>query len=461
MNVDKACRLSMKLKRKIITSSSLNSQNHTMLVSLGTETISTSYKTPVDLICVIDVSGSMKGLKINLVKEALECLLNYLGDLDRLSIIVFSKSVSRLFPLLRTTSSNKKKISTFIERISACGGTDINLGLEHAFKVIKDRSHTNPVTSILLLSDGLDDKALHRVRQSNSNSKLPQDLTINTFGFGNDHDPQLMTEIADLRHGNFYFIKELYTVDEAFIDCLRGLVSSIAQNVQIKIKPEQSDVLYGVQIVHAYGDSLMWTQQEGTYIAKMGNLMSGQQKDYVLELKIPINKRQLQDNEKNVIVASAEVKMTGFDNKEVVKKAELIITLLNEEEDSDDVEDDKEVMTHFYRVKGGLVTEEARKFADLGKYDEARKILISFKEQVENSFLSREEFIKNMIKDMNQTLQDLNPKVYQDYGRQNIYANYRSQTHQTSNMNTNNRMQIPQQMIWTNELRAMKNRKPF
>ena len=451
----------MKLKRKIITSSSLYSQNYTMLVSLGAETISNSYKTPVDLICVIDVSGSMKGLKINLVKEALECLLNYLGDSDRLSIIVFSKSVSRLFPLLRATPSNKKMITIFIERISACGGTDINLGLEHAFKVVKDRKYANPVTSILLLSDGLDDKALHRVHQSNTDPKLPQDLTISTFGFGSDHDPQLMTEIADLRHGNFYFVKELNTVDEAFIDCLGGLVSSIAQNVRIKIKPEQSDALHGVQIVHAYGDSSMWTQQEGTYITKMGNLMSGQQKDYVLELEIPINKRQLQDNEKNIAVASAEVKMTGFDNREVVKKAELIITLLNEEEDFDDVEDDKEVMTHFYRVKGGLVTKEAGKLADLGKYDEAKKLLMGFKEQVENSFLNQEEFIKNMIKDMNQTLQDLNPKVYKGYGRQNICANYRSQTHQTSNMNTNNRMQIPQQMIWTNELRAMKSRKPF
>ena len=432
-----------------------------MLVSLNAEALNNVNKVPVDLVCVIDVSGSMQGQKIELVKGALEFLLNYLGDSDRLSIITFDTTASRLFPLLRTTKENKERITKNIQAIYANGGTDINLGMVHAFKLLKDRRSTNPVTSILLLSDGLDGGAVHKVRQSITEYKLPQDLTVNTFGFGNDHDPQLMTEIADLRDGNFYFIKELNTVDEAFIDCLGGLVSSIAQNIQIKIQPEQSDILQGVEIAQAYGDSTMWTKQEGAYTTKMTNLICGQQKDYVLELKLPINKQQLQDHEKSIKVASAEVTMTGFDNKEVVKKSELIITLLNEEEELEDVEDDREVMKHFYRVKSGLVTDEARKLADAGKYEEAKKMLTNFKEQVENSFLKDEEFIKNMIKDMIQTLEDLNPKVYQDYGRQNMYGNYRAQTQQRSNLNMYNCQQAPMQAMWTNEVKAMKSQKPF
>jgi len=38
--------------------------------------------------------------------------------------------------------------------MQADGGTNINLGMEHAFKQIKDRDYKNPITSIFLLTDG-------------------------------------------------------------------------------------------------------------------------------------------------------------------------------------------------------------------------------------------------------------------------------------------------------------------
>jgi len=32
-----------------------------------------------------------------------------------------------------------------------------------------------------------------------------------------------MNAIAELKDGNFYFVEELHTVDEAFVDCMGGL----------------------------------------------------------------------------------------------------------------------------------------------------------------------------------------------------------------------------------------------
>ena len=46
-------------------------------------------RTSVDLICVIDVSGSMGGPKIELVKETMKVLIETLTPTDRLSIITF------------------------------------------------------------------------------------------------------------------------------------------------------------------------------------------------------------------------------------------------------------------------------------------------------------------------------------------------------------------------------------
>jgi hypothetical protein len=60
-------------------------------------------------------------------------------------------------------------------------------------------------------------------------------FSIHSFGFGKDHDEKLMTNICSLKDGNFYFIKELATLDEAFCNALGGIISLAAKDVEIKL----------------------------------------------------------------------------------------------------------------------------------------------------------------------------------------------------------------------------------
>jgi len=56
-------------------------------------------RTSMDLVCVIDVSGSMAGEKIDNVKESLKILTNFLTENDRISIVLFNDDVVTLFGL--------------------------------------------------------------------------------------------------------------------------------------------------------------------------------------------------------------------------------------------------------------------------------------------------------------------------------------------------------------------------
>jgi len=455
-----ASRLTLKLKKKTIQSSSFNAQTFPLLVSLVTESLKTTKKAALDLVCVIDNSGSMGGHKIELVKNSFNYLLDFLGDSDRLSIILFDDKTSRLVPLIRTTEDNKKIILEQLKDVEGRGGTDINLGIVNAFKVLQQRRYKNPVTSIFLLSDGLDGGAQERVRQSLESYSLPHDVTINTFGFGRDHDPQLMSDIAGFRDGNFYFVEKLDTVDEAFVDCLGGLLSSVGQNVTIKISPEKSDVLPDVKILKAYGEASMWAKEGDSYITKMSSIITGRQKDFVLELEIPVNKKELQDHEKSIKVASTQATMTALNGEKITKTADLFITLLNDtEEVKEEEEDDKDVMKNFYRVKGASVLSEAKKLADQRKYDEAKRMLQSFKEELEGSFLKNEEFIKNLIKDIEKASKDVEPVVYQQVGKHNMLENVRAQMHQKTNLKSANCYQNFTQMDMLQEVRSKKSRK--
>jgi len=54
----------------------------------------------VDLICAIDVSGSMEGEKIELVKKTLKYLLSLLNGSDRLCLVSFNSMAKRLSNLM-------------------------------------------------------------------------------------------------------------------------------------------------------------------------------------------------------------------------------------------------------------------------------------------------------------------------------------------------------------------------
>jgi len=64
INVDEITNLKMQLKKQKVQASSLTEQTFPMLVSLEVKDLELDYRAPIDLVCVIDHSGSMSGEKI-------------------------------------------------------------------------------------------------------------------------------------------------------------------------------------------------------------------------------------------------------------------------------------------------------------------------------------------------------------------------------------------------------------
>ena len=94
----------------------------------------------VELICVIDVSGSMEGEKIKLVKQSLKLLLEMMGENDKLGLVLFNHYSQMLLDLTYTTRDNKKNINNLIDSIEAKGGTYILGGLEIAVNMLEKSS---------------------------------------------------------------------------------------------------------------------------------------------------------------------------------------------------------------------------------------------------------------------------------------------------------------------------------
>ena len=66
-------------------------------------------KCNADLICVIDISYSMEGFKLELVKKSLKILTKMMDENDRLALVLFDDKASIYFDLDYMTEKNKCK----------------------------------------------------------------------------------------------------------------------------------------------------------------------------------------------------------------------------------------------------------------------------------------------------------------------------------------------------------------
>ncbi|KAF2917897.1 hypothetical protein DAI22_08g018400 [Oryza sativa Japonica Group] len=197
----------------------------------------------VDLVTVLDVSGSMEGYKLALLKRA----MGLLGPGDRLAVVSFSYSARRVIRLTRMSEGGKASAKSAVESLHADGCTNILEGLVEAAKVFDGRRYRNAVASVILLSDGQDNYNVNGGWGA-SNSKnysvlVPPSfkrsgdrrLPVHTFGFGTDHDASAMHTIAEETGGTFSFIENQAVVQDAFAQCIGGLLSVPVQEARIAI----------------------------------------------------------------------------------------------------------------------------------------------------------------------------------------------------------------------------------
>ncbi|KAL3838252.1 hypothetical protein ACJIZ3_022843 [Penstemon smallii] len=289
--------------------------NFAVLVRLKAPSLSEdarqNQRAPIDLVLVLDVSGSMHGAKLALLKRAVNFVIDNLGSLDRISLVSFASHASRILSLRRMTEHGREDAKRAVNFLAASGSTNIVEGLKKGVQVLEERRYKNPVGSIIFLSDGQDTDN-HRGSQSwtLSNQRQPpsyvnllpasicpgdrgtetegqgQTFPVHAFGFGTDHDPITMHAISDSSGGTFSFIESYEMVQDAFASCIGGLLSVTTQELRLIIKSASNGVDVKSIPSGRYASEISKEGSQG--MISVGDLYAEEEKEFLIYVTVPI-----------------------------------------------------------------------------------------------------------------------------------------------------------------------------
>jgi Mg-chelatase subunit ChlD len=208
-------------------------------------------RAPLDMTMVLDVSGSMDGEKLNLVKKTIHFLLTHLTSSDRLALVAFDSNVSTPLKLTYMDSRGKADAAAACDRLRAGSCTNLSGGLFAGIDIMKNRparlvaSSKPEIASLLLLTDGLMNEGIRdeadlveatRRLLADGPTASSGSFTINTFGYGTSHNVKALKSLADASDGGvYYFIETNEAVAPSIGDCLGGLLTTMAQNLELTL----------------------------------------------------------------------------------------------------------------------------------------------------------------------------------------------------------------------------------
>ena len=488
----------------------------------------TQSRSPVDIVAVIDHSGSMAGEKLDLVRKTLLFVIDQLKPCDRLCLVLYDDLVSVEFPLTPMTKQNKEMTKSKVENIAHRGATNLCGGLLKGMEqiILRGSEQKAKVASVLLFTDGLANRGIKgcdeilaamkdpvgslaksgvlcthipflptlrqpppvvpqsmeqtppiyqlqqqappttprrqsmeqalptyqlqqqvppipprrrlsertlRTKQHQSQATAPQraaflppestdnipgpsctvdfDGTIYTFGFGSDHDGDLLTAISNTANGVYYFIDSTEKIAECFADCLGGLLSVVGQNMTLTIEAQPRCTLGTVH----YKNKPQMEPDNKKCVVSLGDLQSEEERDII----IPIHLEALETE----CLAQPLIKVTlSYFNVITTLMQATSAELAVDRKIVANCEVNEAVSIQLQRIQVALAFEEVRKIAPVDLQG-ARRILERSKKLLLESGVAQNQLSQALLSDLDDIVVNLRDRnAYKQRGSNSIVS---------------------------------------
>jgi len=148
---------------------------------------------------VLDHSGSMRGDKVERLKQAMELAIGKLAPEDLVSVTIFNDSAQVVAP--HGALATQPDILEKIRSIRAGGGTQMSRGLSLGLREVYQQFDEGQANQVLLLTDGQtygDEAQCIKLAKEAGQHKI----AIQALGLGDDWNEELLDQVGQLSGGD-------------------------------------------------------------------------------------------------------------------------------------------------------------------------------------------------------------------------------------------------------------------
>ncbi|NJN97147.1 MAG: solute-binding protein [Anaerolineales bacterium] len=165
-------------------------------------------KRPVDLVLVIDTSGSMAGDKIASARTSLAQFVQLLDSRDQLQVISFSTEVTELTPL-SPLADKKDEVVRRVSGLIEEGDTSLYDATLRAITDLKTNGNPDHIRGVVVLSDGQDTFSTTTLEQlmaqiGTAGEEGGNAIKLFTIAFGSDADTEVLRQLSESTGGKLY-----------------------------------------------------------------------------------------------------------------------------------------------------------------------------------------------------------------------------------------------------------------
>ena len=199
---------------------------------------------PVDLVLVVDRSGSMYGDRLEAAVAAGHHLIDGLGDDCRVGIVTYESAVDVRAPMQRLTGAGREALHAALDTIEVAGST----ALADGWCTGRDQLQagvTDRLCRVLLLSDGLANEGEQRVEVLGAWCREARDrgITTSTVGIGEGYDEDLLRIMATAGSGNSWYVPSPDAVAPVLEEERQSLTQISATGVRIHVEGREATLV--------------------------------------------------------------------------------------------------------------------------------------------------------------------------------------------------------------------------
>lgn len=278
-------RLKRTLSRTLIGESAEQQLLYVLLEATPDGIVAQMPKLPLNLCLVLDRSSSMRGERLNQVKDAAGRIVDQLGQDDYFSLVVFNDRADVIVPAQRVT--NKADLKQAVGRVEAAGGTEMANGLGLALQEVQRPMLARGISRVLLLTDGRtygdESRCVDIARRAQGRG-----IGLTALGVGSEWNEDLLETMTARENSRAQYIASAHDITSVFAEELKRMHSIFAQQVKIQIAARPGALVRSLDRVRPFiGPVTIAEEAELRWAGGLGDWPGSDVQAFLIEVVVP------------------------------------------------------------------------------------------------------------------------------------------------------------------------------